>query len=78
MIKCIMYLNLIGLENGGIVSAMMLLPRMGASPQTPWLRGAARHYAVHQVEPFITLMATKNKREWRYLEFSSGGWLSIP
>ena len=37
------------------------LPKMGASPQTPKLRGAARHYAVHQVEPHIPL-DQKNKR----------------
>ena len=37
------------------------LPKMGASPQTPKLRGAARHYAVHQVEPHIIFMATKKQ-----------------
>ena len=37
------------------------LPKMGASPQTPKLRGAARHYAVHQVEPHIPFVATKKQ-----------------
>ena len=48
-----------GLDEHESPQAFELLPRMGASPQTPWLRGAARHYAVHQVEPFIILMQPK-------------------
>ena len=28
-------------------------PRMGASPQTPWLRHAARDYALRQAQPLV-------------------------
>ena len=43
--------------------------RMGASPQTPWLHGAARHYAVPQAEPLHKLYSpeeiiTSSQNSW--------------
>ena len=52
-------------------------PRMGASPQTPQLRGAARHYAVHQVEPYTTLVATKKQERMVICGVQLGGQLNI-
>ena len=51
-------------------------PKMGASPQTPKLRGAARHYAVHQVEPHIIFMATKKQERMAICGVQLWGWLN--